>query len=96
MGNPQGSETLAWHIGSALTDPDAPRRVHFFWKRGSAVCRVAEYGLIELEQEIARREAARMDTLEFEQARDRLLQDRRTRRRVRRRRKPAQLEASRA
>ena len=96
MRHPPGSETLAWHIGSALTDPDAPRRVHFFWKRGNAVCRVAEYGLIELEQEIARREAARQDTQEFEQARDRLLQDRRTRLRVRRRRQPAQAAASRA
>ena len=65
----QIQEKVSWHVtespgGRAESAPKA----HFFWQRGSAICRAAEFGILELQAEIDRLESARSDTSEFRRA----------------------------
>jgi len=51
---------LSWHIGQSAGGHErldtAPRRVHFFWKRGESLVNSAEFSESELAAEISRRE----------------------------------------
>jgi hypothetical protein len=65
----QVQEKVSWHVtespgGRAESAPKA----HFFWQRGGAVCRAAEYGILELQAEIDRLEGVRSDTSELRRA----------------------------
>ena len=62
----QVHETVSWHIAGGQIE--APPKAHFFWKRGNAVCRAAEFGILELQAEIERLEEARRDASEHRKA----------------------------
>jgi len=68
----QTAETLTWHVGEDALDGSS-RKVSVLWTRGGLVTRFVEMDLVEIESEIAQREAAGLDAAEFRKARSRLL-----------------------
>jgi hypothetical protein len=65
------AETFTWQLGEDAHDGSS-RKVDFFWTRGGLVTRYHAMSLIELEAEIASRQAAGLDTAELAKARAQL------------------------
>lgn len=65
--------TITWSVAPPL-DGYGAAKAHIVWSRGSSPVRFAEYGLLELDQQISQLKATGLDVSDLLQARRSLIE----------------------